>query len=78
MAKPAVMKIICEQAVEVVTNMCSFSDIIQERAEARAEEKVNRMVAWNLFKRQFPVEVIAEVLETTVVKVNAYLEEKPS
>lgn len=78
MAKPAVMKIICEQAVEVVTNMCSFSDVIQERAEARAEEKVNRMVAWNLFKRQFPVEVIAEVLETTVVKVNAYLEEKPS
>ena len=54
--------------------MCNFSDAIQERAE----EQIKWMVAWNLFKRQFPVEVIAQVLETTVEKVNEYLEEKPS
>ena len=63
---------------EVVTNMCNSSDAIQERAEARAEEQTKWMVPWNLFERQFPVEVIARVLETTVEKVNAYLEEKPS
>ena len=54
--------------------MCNFSDAIQERAE----EQIKWMVAWNLFERQFPVEVIAQVLEITVEKVNAYLEEKPS
>ena len=60
------------EAKEVVTKMCNFSDVIQ----ARGEVKTKRMVALNLQAMHTPVEVIAEVLETTVEKVKALLDEK--
>ena len=60
--------------------MCNFSDVIEARGEARGvvhgEEKTKRMVALNLQAMHTPVEVIAEVLETTVEKVNELLGKK--
>ena len=60
---------------EVMTKMCNFSDVIQARSKAVGEEKTKRMVALNLLKHT-PVEVIAQVLETTVEKVKELLEVK--
>lgn len=53
---------------EVVTNMCNFSDAI--------EEKTLRKVASNLFAMHTPLEVIAQVLEITVEKVKELLDDK--
>lgn len=57
---------------EVVTNMCDFSDVI----ETRGEEKIMRRAAVNLFAMHTPLEVIAQVLETTVEKVKELLTDK--
>ena len=61
---------------EVMTKMCNFSDVIQARSKAVGEEKTKRMVALNLFAKHTPVELIAEILETTVEKVKELLKVK--
>ena len=64
------------EAKEEVTKMCNFSDVIEARGVVHGEEKTKRMVALNLQAMHTPVEVIAEVLETTVEKVNELLGKK--
>ena len=65
-----------EEVKEVMTKVCNFSDVIQARSKAVGEEKTKRMVALNLFAKHTPVELIAEVLETTVEKVKELLDMK--
>ena len=61
---------------EEVSVMCNLSLGIEERAEARGENKKSEKVVMNMYKKGYTLDQITDVAETSVAAVEAVIKKK--
>ena len=63
---------------EDVSVMCNLSLGIEERAEARGENRKSEMVVINMYKKGYTTEQISDIVEVSEEEVNNIIKDKES
>lgn len=58
--------------------MCNLSLGIEERAEARGENRKSEMVVINMYKKGYTTEQISDIVEVSEEEVNNIIKDKES
>ena len=56
--------------------MCNLGQGIEDRATERATEKTNEKFIWNMYKKGYTLDEIAEIAETSVDEVEKVIKKK--